>query len=65
MNSPAPHLITYGTPNIRACTPAAHASRRSYYFRLSVSRRPVNETLSLDLCRALWRVANSKASRIS
>ena len=43
----------------------AFVSRRSYLFRVALHRRLVNEELSLDLCRALWRVASSKARVVS
>ena len=65
MLSPDPSLVTYAAPAISAAGRRAFVSRRSYYFRLACSRRPVNEPLSLDLLRALWRVAAIKAGRIS
>lgn len=54
-------LVTFACPNIPAHGLAAFRSRRAYYFRLSVSRRPVSEALSLSLLRSLWHVATSKA----
>ncbi len=62
---PVPCLVRFACPSIEARGRRAFVSRRSYLFRLACARHPVNEALSLDVLRALWRVASCKARAIS